>query len=204
MDILPFFYKTDSKEFGQALLELAVKMQRNQISQFVSKDNMHSFHHGKSWLIVREDGTEESSFKEAGVELSIEYEDVLNNNMNNFFNFLSVFVEGFTAQTMRGMYQAIGESCEKIGNTIDRNEHVSHAQAFLEALKKVEFSVNENGQVELPQIHVGTGTAEPLMQSLEAQDDKFHAEVERIKKEKSEAALAKEKTRLNRYKGINI
>jgi hypothetical protein len=201
---LPFSYKTESKEFGKALLELAVREHREQISQYVSKDNIHSFQHGRSWLTVREDGTEESSFKEAGVELSIRYEDLIKNDINQFFQFVNTFIEGFTSQTMQGMFQAISESCDKIGNTVNQKEYASQAEAFLEMLKKVEFSVNENGQVELPQIHVGTGTAEHLIQSLEAQSEEFHAEVERIKQQKSEAALKKEKERLNKYKGIDI
>ncbi|MEE2730552.1 MAG: hypothetical protein VYA55_06985 [Pseudomonadota bacterium] len=201
---MPFSYKTESKEFGKALLEMAVRAHREQISQYVSKDNMHSFQHGSSWLTVREDGTEESSFKETGVELSIGYEDLIKNDINQFFQFLNTFIEGFTSQTMQGMFQTISESCDKIGNTVNQKEYASQAEAFLEMLKKVEFSVNENGQVELPQIHVGTGAAEHLMQSLEAQGDEFHAEVERIKQEKSEAALKKEKERLNKYKGIDI
>ena len=201
---MPFSYKTESKEFGKALLDMAVRAHREQIFQYVSKDNMHSFQHGRSWLTVREDGTEESSFKEAGVELSLGYEGLSKNDINQFFQFFNTFVEGFTSQTMQGMFQTISESCDKIGNTVNQKEYASQAEAFLEMLKKIEFSVNENGQVELPQIHVGTGAAEPLMQSLEAQDEEFHAELERIKQEKSEKALTKEKERLNRYKGIDI
>ncbi|MGI2191521.1 hypothetical protein ACRN9V_08640 [Shewanella baltica] len=201
---MPFSYKTESKEFGKALLDMAVRAHREQIYQYVSKDNMHSFQHGRSWLTVREDGTEESSFKETCVELSIGYEDIIKNDINQFFQFLNKFIEGFTSQTMQGMFQTISESCDKIGNTVNQKEYASQAEVFLEMLKKVEFCVIENGQVVLPQIHVGTDAAESLMQSLEAQDEEFHAEVERIKQEKSEAALTKEKERLNRYKGINI
>ena len=201
---MAFSYKSESKEFGKALLEMAVRTHREEISQYVSKDNMHSFQHGRSWLTVREKETEESSFEKAGVELCIEYEALIENDINHFFQILEIFIEGFTSQTMQSMFQTISESCEKFGNTVDQKEYSSQAEAFLEMLKKVEFSVNENGQVELPQIHVGTGSAEPLIQSLEAQDEEFHAEVERIKKEKSEAARKKEKLRLNRYKGIDI
>ena len=200
---MPFSYKTESKEFGIVLLEMVVRAHREKISQYVSKDNMHSFQHGRSWLTVREDGTEESSFKEAGVELSIGYEDLIKNDIDQFFKFLNTFIEGFTSQITQRMFQTISESCDKVGNTVNQNEYASQAEAFLEMLKKVEFSVNKNGQVELPQIHVGTDAAEPLMQSLESQDKDFHAEVERIKQEKYEAALKKEKVRLNKYKGIN-
>ena len=201
---MPFSYKSESKDFGKSVLEMAVRAHREKISRYASKDNMHSFRHGGSWLTVRENETEESSFKEVGVELSVGYEDITKNDINQLFQLLDTFIEELSSKTIQGMFQTISESCDKVGNTVNQKEHSSQAEAFLEMLKKVEFSVNENGQVELPQIHVGTGAAEPLIQSLEAQDEEFHAEVERIKQEKSEAALKKEKLRLNRYKGIDI
>lgn len=201
---LPFPYKRESKEFGEALLEMAVRVQRDKISQYISKENMHSFRHGRSWLTIRENGTEESSFKEAGVELNISYEDILKNDVNQFFQFFETFVEGFTSKTIQSMFQTISESCDKVGNTVNQKEYRSQAEAFLEMLKKVEFSVNDNGQVELPKIHVGPDAAELLIKSLEAQGEEFHAEVEKIKQEKCEAALKRENERLNRYKGINV
>ncbi len=201
---MPFSYKAESKEFGKALLEMAVREHREKISQHISKENMHSFQHGGHWLTVRGDGTEESSFKEAGVELIVGYEDLIKNDINQLFQSTKTLVEGFTSQTVQGMLQTITEICDEVENTVNQKEYACPAEAFLETLKKVEFSVNENGQVELPNIHIGTDAAEILMQSLEAQDEEFRSECERIKQEKSEAALKKEKVRLNRYKGIDI
>lgn len=199
-----FSYKTESKEFGKALLKMAVRAHREKISQYVSKDNMHSFKHGGGWLTVREDGTEESSFKKTGVELSMDYEDIIKNDINQFFKFINNFIEGFSSQTVQGIFQTISESCDKIGNTVNQKEYSSSAEAFLEMLKKVEFSVNKNGQVDLPQIHVGADAANPLMKSLKEQGEEFQREVERIKNEKSEAAIKKERERLNKYKGVDI
>jgi hypothetical protein len=200
--MLPFSYKSESSAFGKVLLELVVKIHRSRLTQYVSQENMHSFQHGKSWLIVRDEGTEESSFKEAGVDISVEYQDILSNDINNFFKFLNDFVEGFTTQTVQQLYQMIDRTCEDFGNTVDRKSHTSHADAFLEALRRVEFGVNVSGQVEMPQLHVGKGFAEILKQSLEAQSDEFHAEVEKIKMEKSQAAIDREKARRNKFKGV--
>lgn len=199
-----FTYKSESEEFGKALLDMAVETHRDQISAYISKENVHSFKHGRNWLTIREQETEESTFKEKGVELKIEYEDLLVNNTSQLFQVLSKFIEGFTSQIVQGMYQTISESCDKVGNTVKQSEYSSQAEAFLELLKKVEFSVNENGQVELPQLHVGPDAAKPLIASLESQGEEFKNEVNRIQKEKTEAALDKEKQRLNKFAGVDL
>jgi hypothetical protein len=78
------------------------------------------------------------------------------------------------------------------------------AEALLEMLKTIEFSVNENGQVELPSLHMGPEGAQALIDELNKQDDEFHKEVERIKKEKTASAIEKEKARLSKYQAINL
>lgn len=200
---LPFPYRSESEAFGKALFDMAVRAHRERISQYVNKENMHIFQHGRNYLTVREDGTEESSFKEVGVELSIKYEDIINNDINQLFKFIGDFIEGLTSQAMQGMFQKISETCDKVGHTINQNEYTSQAEALLEMLRKIEFTVDENGKVALPQIHIAPDNAKYLIQSLQEQSDEFHAEIEKIKIDKSEAAINKEMHRLNRYKGIN-
>lgn len=202
--LTPFPFRNESKLFGDSLLKVAQDSHRQQISQYVSKGNMQSFHHGKGWLTVREDETEESTLGQAGVDLAIKYSSIIDNDIQSLFDFVSNFVEGFTSQVVSQMFQTISDACDKSGNVVKQSDYSSKAEAFLEMLKTIEFSVNENGQVELPQLHVGPDGAKALMDELNEQDDEFHEEVERIKKEKSEAAIEKEKARLSKYKAINL
>lgn len=200
----PFPYRKESQLFGEALLKLAQASHKQQISQYVSKENMHHLHHGKGWLTVREDETEESTLGEVGVDLEIDYISILNNDIQRLFEFVSNFVEGFTSQAVKNMFETISDTCEKSGNVVKQSDHISKAETFLAMLKTIEFTVNENGQVVLPQVYIGPDGAKALMDELNAQGEEFNNEVERIKKEKSAAAIEKEKTRLSKYKGINL
>lgn len=167
----------------------------------VSEDNMHSFQHGRRWLILRENETEESSFKEVGVDLTVEYEKILNNEISHFFQFLDTFVEGFNNQTTQSMYQTISDSCDKVGNTIDRKNFTSDAEAFLAMIKKIDLCVSDDGLVHLPQIHMGSGKAEKFLQHLEEQGEAFKLEVDKIIEEKTQAAWQREEQRLDKFKG---
>jgi hypothetical protein len=200
----PFPFKNESQIFGESLLKLAQDTHRQQISQYVSKDNMQSFHHGRGWLTVCEKETNESPLSQAGVELAIEYSNIIENNIQSLFDFVNKFVDGFTSQVVRRMFETINEACNKSGNVVKQSDHSSKAEAFLQMLKTIEFSVNENGQVELPSLHVGPDQAQVLIDELNKQDEEFHKEVERIKKEKAVAAIEKEKARLSKYQAIKL
>jgi hypothetical protein len=195
--LTPFPFRNESKIFGDSLLKVAQDAHRKQISQYVSKENMQSFHHGRGWLTIREDKTEESTLGQAGVELAIEYSSIIDNNISNF-------IEGFTSQVVRQMFETISDACDKSGNVVKQSDYSSKAEAFLKMLKTIEFSVNENGQVVLPQLHIGPEGAQAFIDELNGQSEEFHKEVERIKKEKSEAAIEKEKARLSKYWAINL
>lgn len=200
-NISPFSSGPESGLFGSALLSLAIKMHRESMSHLVSDENVHSFRHGRRWLMLRENEAEESSFKEVGVELTIEYEKILNNEMSHFFDFLDKFIEGFTSQTTQRLFQVVSDSCEKVGNIVNRKEFMSDAEAFIEMIEKVELFVGDDGQVHLPQIHMGEGMAEHFVKNLELHGEELKQKVEEIIEEKTKSAFEKDKRRKDKFKG---
>lgn len=197
-----FPYKLESKKFGNALLDVAMRVHKDNISHMVSENNTHTFRHGRRWLILRETEIEESSFKKVGVDLFVEYEKILKNDVSHFFNFLESFVEGFSSQTTQILYQTISDSCEMIGNTVDRRDFTSDAETFLAMIKMIDFCVGDDGQVHLPQIHMGPDKAGKFLQNLEEQGEEFKLEVDKVIKEKTQAAWQKEEQRLDKFKGL--
>lgn len=107
--------------------------------------------------------------------------------------------EQMTAAQMRMLYATMSKSCDEHGQTVSAAE-MGNAAAFLAMLQKIEFGVDRDGNVSLPQIHAAPGTAKAMIADLEAQPPEFMAEVERIKAEKSEDALARERLRLSRFR----
>ena len=200
----PYPFKKESKLFAEAILNLAYDAHRKKIAQYVSEENMQSFCHGRGWATVKEDKIEDSQFKEVGVELKIDYPSILNNEIQKFFDFINDFIEGFTSQMVRDMFQTIGDACQETGNIVKQSDKKSNPEAFLEMLNKVEFSINEEGQVVLPQIHLAPENADNFITELNQQGPEFLAEVERVKKEKADLAIMNEKARLSKFKAINL
>ena len=75
----------------------------------------------------------------------------------------------------------------------------SPAEAFLAALEMIEFGIDENGEVSLPQFHMGREGFEKTMADLEAQGPEFTERVDKVKAEKSERAREREKERLAKF-----
>jgi hypothetical protein len=67
-------------------------------------------------------------------------------------------------------------------------------------LKKVEFGVDREGNVCLPEMHVAPDMAEKIVNELKSQPPEYSAEVERLKAERSEQALQKEAERKAKFK----
>lgn len=201
---LPFNYNDESAEFSNALISLMQKAHRKQISQYVSDDNVHKFYHGKGWVRVSNNDSEASSLQSLSVTLTIEKENILRNDASKLFAFMNEFIDGFTSQMVGNLFATASNACEKTGNVVNMSDHTSQADAFLDMLKKIEFSVDENGQVSLPSIHVGPSAAGPLIKELESQPQSFHDEVKLVKKQKSESAIEREKLRLSKFKAISF
>ncbi len=100
----------------------------------------------------------------------------------------------------RHIYSVVGAAAEKVGNVVSNSETGSSAQSFLQMLKKIEFSVDREGNVSLPQMHVGPDMGKKLLEELSAQPPEFSEEVERVKAERTELALHKEAERKSKFK----
>lgn len=202
--LTPFSFRKESELFSESLLKLVQDSYRQNISQFISKENMQSYHHGRGWLTSRNNEIEESTIECINVNLTISQSSIVNNDIQSLFEFLDNLINGFTSQVISQMYKKVLEACDKSGNIINQSDYTSNAKAIIEMLKTIEFKVNENNQVELPQFHFGSGVDIKKLISELKQDSEFITEFERIKKDKSESAIDKEKVRLSKYKSTKI
>ena len=105
-----------------------------------------------------------------------------------------------SGQFARSIYSVVGAAAERVGNVVSNKETGSTAQSFLAMLKKIEFGVDRDGNVSLPQVHVGPDMAEKMINELQSQPPEFGEEVERVKAQRSEQALQKEAERKAKFK----
>ncbi len=193
-----FSEKVNSKIFQNSMNNFIHLLNKNEMNQMMGNKNQSVIFHGRSINSLNN----ETDLKQLSVKLEYKYDDVKDYNIKSFNEFINIFASEMTSQMKKTIYEVISKTCEETGNIIDGNEtELSNPQMFLEMLKKIELSVNEDGKVELPAIHMHPDMAQKFIEDLESQGEQFNQQVEQIKEEKIKQAFEKEKVRLLKFKG---
>ncbi|HCL3148589.1 TPA: hypothetical protein N2A34_006427, partial [Pseudomonas aeruginosa] len=96
-------------------------------------------------------------------------------------------------------YQMISDTCEESGNVIDGSTG-SLGEQMLKAIEQVEYSVNRDGQVSLPEFRIHPSVAKRLHSDSSLQEPALLARVEEIKKLKTAQALVEEAERKSKFR----
>lgn len=198
----PFLSPKESKEFNKSVNSFISYMCDQQMLPVSSPENRYTLHHGASFSSI--DNTEAALIRHS-VTVEYKYEDVKNYKIEQLYNFINNFSEQMSSQMTKTIYETLGASCDKIGNTIDATQmSLSNAEAFLEMLKKIEFGVDKHGNVTMPQFHLHPSQSEKFVKELKEQDEAYNQKVEEIKQEKCAQAIKKENDRLLKFEGITL
>jgi len=198
----PSLSPKESQEFNKSIDRFISDMCDQKMLLVSSPENRYTVHHGTSFNSI--DNTE-SELTKHSVTLEYKFEDIRNYNIEQFYKFIHDLSEEMSSQMTKSIYETLGASCDKIGNTIDAMQmNLSNAEAFLEMLKKIEFGVDKYGNVIMPQLHLHPNQSEKFVKDIESQTQEYHRKVEEIKQEKCAQAIEKEKQRLSKFEGITL
>jgi hypothetical protein len=200
---VPCFVNTEEiKAFEKSIIDLMVELRDAKTRTLVSEENVLVYNHGGGWH--RPAASEASDIKMHTIESKweIPWQSLLDNDLSLIARTLNSVTEDIGRQFATNVYAMVGEVAESVGNVVDARKHSSLADGFLEALKKVEFNVDREGNVSLPAYHVSPETGDKLIKELESQPPEFSTEVERIKAAKTEAAFAREAKRKGRFRTV--
>ncbi|WP_311272895.1 MULTISPECIES: hypothetical protein [unclassified Rhizobium] len=196
----PFRYRSRIKEFSEAFTtQVAAGLQKRR-EELISPRNSQKFSHGRMWKTKpTEHGDEAGEMRAHSFEFSSRFDDVVNHDLAKFVEARNRLVEGLMRQFEASLYQTISQSTEKSGNTVALSAGQSLAEGFLAVLEKIEFGIDENGEVSFPQFHIGRESFKKTIADLEAQGPEFTNRVEQVKAEKSELARQRERERLAKF-----
>jgi hypothetical protein len=198
--VTPFRYRSRIKEFNEAFTkQVGAELQKRR-EEFISSRNVQKFSHGRMWKTKpSEHGDEAGEMQALSFEMLSRFDDVVNHDLSKFVEARNRLVVGLMEQFQVSLYQTISQSTEKSGNTVAVGPGKSPAEAFLAALRMIEFGIDENGEVSLPQIHMGRDAFKKTVVDLEMQGPEFKERVEQVKAEKSELARQRERERLAKF-----
>lgn len=194
-----FEMRREAQGFDQSLAEIIRSVRRGGVEDMVSEQNVQRFTHGRRWNHRSNPHTVDGEMQTLSAEGSTPFAGIVEGDLTLIPRMINSIAAQMTAAQMRMLYDTLSKSCDENGQTVSAAE-LGNAAAFLAMLRKIEFGVDRDGNVSMPQIHAAPGTAKAMMAELEAQPPEFQAEVERIKAEKSKEALERERLRLSRFR----
>jgi len=190
-----FEFREEARAFARSFS--AMIQARVREGQPIPEQNVFHYTHGRTWDHPQSSG--EGEMQTLSAEMEVGFADLMGGRLEAFPETVEHVSEQMRSHFFRMMYDTISEGAAKVGNVVSALDAGSFAAGFMEALRKIEFGVDRDGNVRMPEFHVGPNVAERFMAELESQPPEFKAEVERLKQEKFEAALKREQERKNRF-----
>ena len=197
---VPFRFKQRVEDFSHAVDEDVVSALRDARSSIIPSDNVYGYSHGTKWRTQpTEDGDSSGELQLHSFEFAMPFERIVNNDVAAISDYKDEIIQRLMDGFMRMMYETVNAATEKTGNIVSTKGGPFKAEYFIEMLEKIEFGVDRQGNVTLPEIHTGPGVTEKMLTELSAQGPEFQQRVEEIKARKSETALEKEAQRKSKF-----
>lgn len=190
--------------FEASVASLLGALQDRQRKMFVSEHNVLRMNHGSNWVHSARAPEVDTSMHTISAEWLIPFKDIADNDLSLIGRTLLPINETMEKQFAQNMYGMVGAAAEKVGNVVDAQATGSLAQSLLDMLQKIELGVDREGNVTMPQMHVGPDMYKRLATELQNVPPEIEAQIESVKAEKTQLALAKEAERKAKFKGASL
>jgi hypothetical protein len=197
---IPFDYSNELLAFQNSFSKMIEKLVDERRSQIMPAENVESYQHGISWRThASYDPDRISKMETHSHEMTIKFNDIINNDSGLLLKHINEIVDAMYNEFMGLMYRLVAETSAETGQNIDAKQFSSTAEAFVEALEKIEFGIDRHGNPSLPQFHVSPEMAKKLFDQLSSQGPEFEARVEDIKRRKISEAQEREAARRAKF-----
>jgi hypothetical protein len=124
------------------------------------------------------------------------FQDIVANDLDVIEQTLHGVTDSLHRQFANMLYSTVSQVCEVSGNTVNVKEEGSFEAAFMAMLEKIEFSVDRDGNVSMPEIH---GDSRRMLAALENSSPEYKERVAALKERKRAEALARETDRRGKF-----
>lgn len=190
----------DDEAFERSVTTLMGRLQEKARQTFVSEHNVLRMNHGRNWVHSARDPEPDTTMHSISAEWTIPFKDIAENDLGLIGRTIFPISEEMDKQFAQNMYGAVGAAAQKVGNVVDAKTTGSFAHSMLEMFRKLEFGVDRDGQVSMPQIHVGPELYARLPEEMSKVPPELNAEIERVKAGKIQDALDREAARKAKFK----
>lgn len=187
-------------------VEDAINIRLNEVlyeqrAALIPPRNHLAYRHGIRWrMLGSSDPDVENETKIASHEQQIDYRRIVENDLSLLANFFVSIQDAMREGLRTQMYETIETATKASGNVADQSDYESPAHAFLEGLRMIEFGVDPEGKVSVPEVHMTSEQARLFFESADELGDEFRLKVENLTKQKEKNALETERIRLERFR----
>lgn len=195
----PFPFDVEARGISIAFTRDAGEKFRLVQESYVSRQNVQMFSHGGAWQAHHSyDPDRVSETKTLGHETKLDLDDIVLGRLIVIERTLDEIVNSMEASFAKSFYEMISGVCEEHGNVVASG--LSLGEQFLQALETIEFSVDRDGNVNLPEFRVGMGMAERLKNDPSVNSPELLARVDAVTEMKTAQALEKEAARKAKFR----
>jgi hypothetical protein len=176
-----------------ALAEIVSAQQKAVLADFMLDENILHYKHGASWAYPANDFAKPGEMETISAEFTVPFQRIVDADMSLIRESIESITNQLSSTLTSKIYQTMSEACDRSGNVVREDDF---AESILAAWEKIEFSVDVDGNVQLPRFHMHSDQ----IRKLDEQPAEFHEKIKEIKERKSEQARAKEHERKSKYK----
>ncbi len=194
-----FLFDAGARAFNEAFTRLMAEFQKKFISNYIPPENTYRLHHGSTWRNPANSDAGSGEMKTHSACMQTSFDDIIANDLGLLQRSFAEISEALQRQLAGSVYSTLSEACDASGNIIDAKKEGSLPNSFLAMLDKIEFSVDRDGNVRMPEIHADPATAQRMIAALEATPPEFRDKVEEVKQKKILAAKEHEAARKAKF-----
>lgn len=195
----PFPFDTQARDVTNAFMRTVGEKFRLAQEGYVSSHNVQIFSHGGNWQSHHSyDPDRVDEVKTHHHEMTFDINEIVIGRLDYIEQSVAEIVGGMVNSFAQSFYQVISDTCEEHGNVVQ--ESGTLAEQFLRALEGIELSVDRDGNVNLPELRVGSGMAERIRNDASLHSPEHQAKADAITRLKSVKALEREAARKAKFR----
>lgn len=195
------FFEFDSgvDAFNQSFTTVVALYHKRFRANYVLAENELRFFHGQGWQRPAGEENMSGEMKMLSTVLQTRLDHIIANDLGLLQRSFSQIGESMKQQFADMMYGMLSQACDMTGNVVNAQQQGSLSDGFLAALEKMEFGVDKDGNLQMPQFHAPPDIAERMVAELEARPPEFKEKIEQVKQQKTEEAIEREAARKAKF-----
>jgi len=197
---MPFPFDFEASEVMESFSEAVRARVDERRGEIIDSRNVQRFRHGGAWQSHHSYDPDKVTHLDAHEgQVVTSFDDIASGRLEAVEEGVARLAESLYVSMFKTLFKTVSDVCEEHGMVVSA-KNSGFAQAFVEMLEKIEFGVNRDGEVSIPQLVVGSDIAKAIQEGRCGLGE-LEQKAEEIKSRKCAEALARERERKSKFVG---